>query len=352
MATYNGERFLQEQLDSLARQTLLPCELVVCDDGSTDGTLDILHRFASKAPFPVRIHQNEERLGHGRNFLRAASLCSGELIAFCDQDDVWLDHKLERCADLFSEAGCVLVIHSGQVVDESLKPLGRRTPSARRTTCLDAENSLGWHSLSSRLGMSPGFACVFRSNLLGQVPPAPPLVSPGRGHEYWLLFAAEVTGSVALVPDVLVLYRQHGNNTAGFRARPNGGLRSVFETGDAEYTRQAEDAGARAVLLADAAERSPELRLRLTKAQRWYEMRAKSLACRASLYGQASSLRETARRLISMVLSGTYGRRNRGGLGIWSLAKDCHRAFFPPGPPKASGGQPGELRRPLEGESR
>src|SRR5581483_5816839 len=94
MATYNGGQFIREQLDSLSRQTFLPCELVVCDDGSTDHTLAIVETFAASAPFAVRIHRNKKRLGFGPNFLKAASLCDGEVIAFSDQDDVWLETKL------------------------------------------------------------------------------------------------------------------------------------------------------------------------------------------------------------------------------------------------------------------
>src|SRR6516164_2136009 len=89
MATYNGERFLEEQLNCLTRQMLLPFELVVCDDGSTDGTLDILHRFAQSAPFPVWIYENQTKLGFGFNFLQAIGRSTGELVALSDQDDVW-----------------------------------------------------------------------------------------------------------------------------------------------------------------------------------------------------------------------------------------------------------------------
>ncbi|HZD75966.1 MAG TPA: glycosyltransferase, partial [Acidobacteriaceae bacterium] len=80
MPTYNGERFLREQLDSLVRQTLLPVELVVCDDGSTDSTVEILRRFVTSAPFPVRLYQNDTRLGPGFNFLSALARCAGDLV--------------------------------------------------------------------------------------------------------------------------------------------------------------------------------------------------------------------------------------------------------------------------------
>src|SRR6478609_12105203 len=98
MATYNGAKFLQAQLDSLAAQTQLPDELVVGDDGSSDDTLAILEAFAASAPFPVRVDRNETRPDYGDNFMRTALRCTGDYIAFCDQDDVWLPEKIERCA--------------------------------------------------------------------------------------------------------------------------------------------------------------------------------------------------------------------------------------------------------------
>ena len=94
MATYNGERFLEEQLRSLGEQTTLPDELVVCDDTSTDRTPQILAQFAKRASFPVKLFTNDQRLGWRKNFLKAARLCTSEYIAFCDQDDVWLKEKL------------------------------------------------------------------------------------------------------------------------------------------------------------------------------------------------------------------------------------------------------------------
>ena len=119
MATYNGDRYIGEQLDSLARQKLLPLELVVTDDGSSDGTLDILKAFSEGAPFPVRIFRNTTRLGYEENFLKAASLCNGDVIAFCDQDDIWMDRKLEVCAPMFADPSIVGVLHTGQSMRDS-----------------------------------------------------------------------------------------------------------------------------------------------------------------------------------------------------------------------------------------
>ena len=88
--------FLGEQLRSLADQERLPDELVVCDDGSTDETIDMLRQFADESPFETRLEIHPKNLGASGNFARAVSLCRGEAIALCDQDDVWLPNKLQR----------------------------------------------------------------------------------------------------------------------------------------------------------------------------------------------------------------------------------------------------------------
>ena len=83
MATYNGRQHIRRQLDSLAAQTLIPAELVITDDGSDDDTISVVEEFAKNAPFAVKVFRNEARLGYRKNFMRAASLCQSDLIAFC-----------------------------------------------------------------------------------------------------------------------------------------------------------------------------------------------------------------------------------------------------------------------------
>src|SRR3954464_9717794 len=94
MATYNGERYLPEMLDSLAAQTLQPDELVVRDDASEDDTVSILHAFARRVPFRVEVLAGGPRLGYAQNFVTASRACSGGVIFFADQDDSWRPHKL------------------------------------------------------------------------------------------------------------------------------------------------------------------------------------------------------------------------------------------------------------------
>src|ERR1700738_4384526 len=145
MTTFNGAPYLREQLTSLASQSLKPLELVVCDDGSTDETVSILQIFSARAPFEVRIFQNAQRLGYQQNFIKAASLCKGALIAFCDQDDVWNDDKLQVVSNHFVQSDDLLVAHdygvffedSGQLIPSYFRhlALSGRSPVVNLKGC-------------------------------------------------------------------------------------------------------------------------------------------------------------------------------------------------------------------------
>ena len=140
LCTYNGEKFIAEQLESIARQTVLPDELIICDDRSADQTVQILHEFANKAPFPVSIYHNETTLGVIRNFEQAISLCKGEYIALADQDDVWLPEKIEKSLALIESAQAQyageevpLLVHTDlKVVDQQLKVISESFMHAQK----------------------------------------------------------------------------------------------------------------------------------------------------------------------------------------------------------------------------
>ncbi len=103
LCTFNGDDYLQEQLNSIARQTHLPDEVVICDDGSIDSTFQILEKFEKDTPFPVRIYYNKVRLGATKNFEKAIKLCKGEVIVLSDQDDIWLSQKIEKITEVFKK---------------------------------------------------------------------------------------------------------------------------------------------------------------------------------------------------------------------------------------------------------
>jgi rhamnosyltransferase len=217
MGTYNGERYLEEQLDSLASQSHLPCELQIGDDGSSDSTLEIVEKFARNAPFPVDIRRNDVRLGYGENFMATARRCSGDWIAFCDQDDVWLPHKLARCVEVIrgGDPSLVLVVHNATVTDSDLGVLGP----------LDGGpfGSFDQFSLSPHY-LAHGFREVFKREPILRLSNG-----PGRGigwipdplaHDNWVSVVASLTGSVVSLSESLVYWRRH-ENTATVRPSPD-----------------------------------------------------------------------------------------------------------------------------------
>lgn len=131
MATFNGRRFVEAQLTSLFAQEVPPVEIVIGDDGSTDGTVELIRDLTGGAPVPVRIIERTVRLGYAANFLDAARHARAELVAFCDQDDVWYSQKIRRVVAEFSDPEVTLVAHHADVIDEAGGPL-RRTFPARR----------------------------------------------------------------------------------------------------------------------------------------------------------------------------------------------------------------------------
>ena len=124
LATYNGERHIRRQLESLAAQSHLPAELVVTDDCSNDNTVAIIDEFARTASFPVNIYQNKDRLGFRANFMRAASLCQSELISFCDQDDYWYSQKIATSVKPLNDPEVLLTYHNADIVAEDGTRIG------------------------------------------------------------------------------------------------------------------------------------------------------------------------------------------------------------------------------------
>jgi glycosyltransferase involved in cell wall biosynthesis len=237
MTTYNGERFIREQLDSLARQSYLPCELIVSDDGSTDRTLEIVEDFAKTAPFIVRVYRNEQNLGYANNFLKAASLCEGEWIAFCDQDDVWLEKKLEIVSGYFQLSPDIyLITHSAVLVDEKLVPLERIFPRHVTTKVVERLEGRFWYTLY-------GFTAVFRREVIAAIPwqkrPTDFTDIENKGmqsHDLWVYFLCSCLGKVVLLSDELALYRRHSAALTGYYCGTRiDRLNAILHSGSSHY---------------------------------------------------------------------------------------------------------------------
>jgi glycosyltransferase involved in cell wall biosynthesis len=205
MATFNGEKFLREQLDSILRQTFSDFELIISDDGSADETMTILTEYEKIDP-RIKIVQNSGEHGVVQNFQNALKICRGKFIAFSDQDDVWTDDHLQTLLDVLGEN--FLACANADLVDKNLVPLG----SCMKEKFFVTEKNL---SQLSVLHLAFGNFCqgatiLFRRELLDFLP-----VSDGMMHDHFFAVCAEVAGGISYSPKSILKYRQHENNAVG-----------------------------------------------------------------------------------------------------------------------------------------
>lgn len=319
MATYNGAKFLQEQLDSLATQTLLPHELVICDDGSTDATLEIAGRFAAEAPFPVRIYRNEKNLGYADNFLKAASLCEGDWIAFCDQDDVWLPEKLLTQSKNFSE-DVLLVVHSADLADATLHKTGRRWPDLPKNRLLGPTQNRPWWTPA---GFTQCFSASLIRNFSWQQRPRD-FNYPERmqAHDEWIYFLANSFGSVAYIKKSLALYRRHVAATTGsYQTSLSERVRCVRAAGSKYYVMLADIADDYVATLKKIAPAGHDRARQSEIAQEYYARLGTNYRLRSRLHS-GSGLASRLGPFLHLCRGGAYSSRQGKGLGIKAFVKD------------------------------
>jgi glycosyltransferase involved in cell wall biosynthesis len=324
MATFNGERFLREQLSSLANQSRLPDELVVTDDRSTDQTLGILKDFQAAAPFDVRISVNDRRLGYAENFLRAASQCKYDLIAFCDQDDVWMGNKLERCISEFDSQGVYLVAHSILEVDSRLETICR-SPAIRKSCTVRQGNE------TPGLRWSLGCAEVVRREVIQELLGCWPADHEQRatkfnlkllGHDEIAYFLANAMGEIRFIAEPLIRYRVHGSNvtnslpTVGHRLRFSAGVGREAYVKDARLWQVH---GRLIKQMADAS-RSRSVSNVFQREARKFMLAAKASKIRATIYGERSRVGRL-KLIVKASRRGMYGPFFRF-TAVRSIAKD------------------------------
>ncbi len=222
LCTYNGSKFLREQLQSLASQTLLPLEVVVTDDCSSDSTIPIIQEFSKL--LNIKVFVNDFSLEVSKNFEKAVSLCSGEIILMCDQDDIWHTDKLEKISNYFQENSKQLAVFSdAELVDEKGVSLNKNFWSVVRFHELQTQQFKDGKVVELLLAGNRTAGCMmaFRKELVEKIIPFPTHI-PLMIHDNWITIVAAMMDSLGMIEEKLVSYRQHSFQQIGTRAKEVG----------------------------------------------------------------------------------------------------------------------------------
>ena len=210
IASFNGAEYIAAQLDSILNQTVKVTEIVICDDNSTDKTLEILQSYNEKYPGLFKIFRNEKNLGCSGNFEKAISLCSGEIIFLADQDDLWKNDKVEKMLVPFNAPGILGVYSDSLVVNSRLESLNcthlqlRGYPPARLPRMPQAETFI-------RRVPPAAHDMAIRRSVLKQLLPFPKLKN---AHDSFIGLVIAAQNGWAVIPETLTLFRQHGTNAS------------------------------------------------------------------------------------------------------------------------------------------
>jgi len=207
IATYNGEKFIQQQMDSILAQTISDFEIVVCDDCSTDNTVNIIKDYATQDS-RIKIYTNVRNLGFKKNFEHILTLCHGDLIAFCDQDDIWGPDHLQVLLENLKNHDCVC--GNAQMIDDNGNPMGITMRDFIPAHILPTNNEFFYkHELYGNIVQ--GAACMIRRSLLEKALPIPESV---KFHDWWFALMACEHGGCKYIDKTILQYRRHDANVS------------------------------------------------------------------------------------------------------------------------------------------
>jgi glycosyltransferase involved in cell wall biosynthesis len=221
LCTYNGEKYLQHQLESIKNQTLGIQELIVCDDGSKDQTISILEDFKKQVNFPIEIHVNSSNLGSSKNFEKCIQLCSGDFVFLCDQDDWWYEEKVERQIGFFNSHPEIDAVFSNAVIVDQ-KGIPKGNTSFDRVEFypeMQAKWNLG-HAFDMLLKgyVVTGATLAIRKKICTEVFPVPDII-PELIHDGWIGLYLARQQKIGFISDPLIQYREHTSQQVGLQGK-------------------------------------------------------------------------------------------------------------------------------------
>lgn len=210
VTTYNGDRFIEAQLDSILNQSRQPDEIILCDDNSSDNTFDIARRYQQQYPDIIDIHKNNATIGVRRNFAQCIKKCTGDWILLSDQDDVWKLNKIERQYEVAKLTEYPLVFHDSQITTKRLEPISTHFSEVNYSQ-RESQNIIDQISELIRSNFIKGCSIMFNSNIKEYILPIP----EGWSHDYYIGIWAASLGGVYGIEEPLHLYRRHADQDSG-----------------------------------------------------------------------------------------------------------------------------------------
>ena len=212
MATYNGEKYLKEQIESILNQSYENINLIISDDCSNDNTKKILQEYEKKDK-RIKVYYQKENLGYIKNFEFLSKKIENEIYMLSDQDDVWLPQKVEKSYELLKKENADLVFGDLEVVDENLNTI---YPSFGDFMLLNRKikKYIKSYKLNYLYNCVTGCTVMSKKKFIKQMMPFP-FKSKYVAHDHWLAIMLSINGKVAYMQKKYIKYRQHGNNQIG-----------------------------------------------------------------------------------------------------------------------------------------
>jgi glycosyltransferase, group 2 family len=214
LCSYNGEKYIHQQIDSILSQTHRPSEIVVCDDGSTDRTPEILAEYQKQYPEIFRIHFNEINLRSVKNFEKAISLCSKDIIFLSDQDDIWSENKAEKIVSFLDNHPEIdAVATNGFCIDENGAVHEKYSLWDAPVFLREKGKNIDYFEIILHCNIATGASMAFRAALKPEIIPFP--VLKDYHHDEWIAVNTARKGRFELLNDKLFYYRTHQEQQVG-----------------------------------------------------------------------------------------------------------------------------------------
>lgn len=207
MATFNGEKFIKEQIDTILKNMGSCDELIISDDGSTDNTIKIVKEYIKKDK-RIKLVKGPGK-GVKQNFMNAIMNTSGKYIFLSDQDDIWDKDKIKTVDKVFEDTNCNVVVHNATIIDKELKPYKKTFFEFRKSK----SGILGNIYKNKYIGC----CMAFRSELIDKIVPIPDNIEM---HDQWIGILGERYGKSIFVDKCLIKYRRHDNNVSKMEHYP------------------------------------------------------------------------------------------------------------------------------------